>query len=536
MTRWSDPPMPRFLRLWPVVAGLMLAGPSRAQTDVSGEDPPPGTGFVATFDAITPAYGAFLLESDEGRALLDEGRAFMIAFQLGEAEAAFRRLERAEPESPAARYHLATLALWRALMAEREPFYGRFFATADTLEDHLDDLADSPWKTHLEAELAFQRAVVYGKQERYPKAGLALRAAFNRYEDNLRRHPGFWESYKGMGLCHVAVGSVPRSYRWILSVLGFSGTVQQGMDELETALRESAYSREEAALYLAVVDEMLNSGREDASRHVVTLYEAYPASPMPAYLYAFLLLRDRQAEEAERVLRAAAERQAPEAVDDIPYVDYYLAEALFRQNRFAEALPLLERYARTYRGNALLATAHLQAGLAREMTGDREGALDHYRRVRSERDYDSDQSALRQAERLIARAMTADERTLLLGQNLYDAGRNEETVQTLQPVLGNQQAEAVHRAEAAYRSGRAFQALEAWDDALRHYQFAVSNPGEPLARWGPWSQFYIGEVHEERGETEAARRAYRAVLENEAEFDYHKALEQRTRTALSRLR
>jgi tetratricopeptide (TPR) repeat protein len=516
--------MPRSLVF---LLALLLARPAAAQ--MHGPEAPPVGASSAS------AYGPMLVESEAGRALLEEGRARMIAFRLDEAEATFRRLDREEPGGPAALYHLTTLALWRALMAEREPYYGRFFAIADTLEGRLGALPDSPWKTHFEAELAFQRAVVHAKQEHYPKAGLALRAAYNRYEDNLRRYPDFWESHKGMGLCHVAVGAVPRSYRWILNVLGFGGTVQQGMDELEAALRHSTYGREEAALYLAVVDEVLNEGRAGAARHVAALYEAHPESPMPAYLHAYLLLERRQAAEAEAVLRQAAERQAAPEVEDIPYVDYFLAKALFRQNRFDEALPLYERYTRQYRGHALLATAYLHAGLCREMSGDRDGALALYGRVRVARDYDGDRSARRQAEHLLAQPLTDDERALLLGQNLFDAGRYEEAVRAVQPVLGDPGAAAAHRAEAAYRSGRAYQALHAWDDALRHYQFAVAHPGDPLARWGPWSQYYIGEVYEEQGDAEAARRAYRAVLANEAEFDYHRALEQRARTALGRL-
>jgi tetratricopeptide (TPR) repeat protein len=523
--------MPRFL--CPCLIALLLAAPPAAQTH--GTHAPADTAFVAPFGAVaTPAYGPMLVASEAGRALLEEGRARMIAFRLDEAEAVFRRLDAAEPASPAGRYHLATLALWRALMTEREPFYGRFFAAADTLEARLGTLPESPWKTHFEAELALQRALVYGKQERYPKAGLALRAAFNGYEANLRHHPAFWESYKGMGLCHVAVGSVPRPYRWLLSVLGFGGTVHQGMAELEAALRRSAYSREEAALYLAVVDLILNEGKAGAARHVAALHAAYPGSPMPAYLHAFILLQRREAEAAEVALRAAAAAQAPPEVEDIPYVDYFLADALFRQNRFAEALPLYERYVRSYRGQALLAQAYLQAGLCREMTGDRDGALAHYRRVDPRRDYDSDRAARRLAERLIERPLSDPERRLLLGQNHYDAGHYEEAVRTVQPVLGDAGAGAVARAEAAYRSGRAYQALGDWAEAARHYQFAASNPGDALAKWGPWSQYHLGEVHEARGDREAARHAYRAVLENEAEFDYHKALEQRARTALGR--
>ena len=117
----------------------------------------------------------------------------------------------------------------------------------------------------------------------------------------------------------------------------------------------------------------------------------------------------------------------------------------------------------------------------------------------------------------------------------FDGGRYREAVQTLQPVLGDQQAPAVVRAEAAYRSGRAFHVLGEWRDALRHYRFTVSHPGDPLAKWGAWAQYYIGEVHEAQGDEAAARTAYERALANDEPFAYHKALEQRAKAALGRL-
>src|SRR5690606_38486379 len=188
----------------------------------------------------------------------------------------------------------------------------------------------------------------------------------------------------------------------------------------------------------------------------------------PAYLYAFLLLDARRAEAAEAVLRDALRLQEPDAVTDIPYIDFYLGEALFRQNRFEEAIPFLERYTRSYRGSALIAQGYLYTGLAYEMTGDRDRAEAAYRRIRSDHDYDADEAAQRRAEQLLERPLTETERTLLLGQNLYDGGRDREAITTLQPVLTSSSVEDVQRAEAAYRSGRAYQSLQNWDEALRH--------------------------------------------------------------------
>ena len=493
------------------------------------------TSSIVSFESRVPAYGPMLLETAAGTALLNEARSQMIAFRLDSAEASFQRLARLEPQSPAGDYHLTVLSLWRALMAEREPYYSRFFAVSDSLEEHLDALPESAWKTHLGAELAFQRALVLAKQERYAPAGLALRSAYNGYRTNLQRYPDFWESYKGMGLSHVAVGAVPSPYRWILRVLGFGGTVPQGMEELEIALRQSAYSREEAAFLLAVVDALLNEGQAGAARHVSALYSAYPNSPMTAYIRAYFLLEDRQVDEAERLLRHAADQQASEQVTEIPYIDFYLGEALFRQNKFQDAAEHFERFARRHRGRALLAQSYLRAGLAHEMEGDRERALALYRRVSADRDYDSDKAAVREAEKRLASPLSLSEQQLLRGDNLLEAGQYRASIEAMQPVLGRDEAPATQRAEAAFRSGRAFQALGEGDNALRHFAFAVSNPGDAGAGWAPWSRFHMGEVHEERGDTELAEEAYRDALDYSHEFDYRKALEQRTRTALSRL-
>jgi tetratricopeptide (TPR) repeat protein len=219
----------------------------------------------------------------------------------------------------------------------------------------------------------------------------------------------------------------------------------------------------------------------------------------------------------------------------LPYVDYHLGLALFRQDRFEEAADLFERYIRSPPGRGLVAQAMLHAGLSRELLGDRRTAERHYRRVRATRDNDSDQQAEREAERRLDHPMTATERAVLLGATAYDGGRYEDAIRTLQPALGDRDADVTLRAEAAYRTGRAYQALGDDREALRHYGLAIARPGDPLAKWGPWAIYHVAEVHEAAGDLDAAQEAYEEALANDAEFDYHKSLEQRAKAALERV-
>lgn len=479
--------------------------------------------------------GPMLVETERGVALLEQGRAEMLAFRLDAAEATFERLA-AEPDAEAAaRFHIAKIALWKAMILEQDALYDHFFEQNDALLALLEKAPESPWATQFRAEAEFQRAIIHGKKTDYTRAALALRQAYNHYERNIEHHPTFYESYAGMGLCHVAVGLVPKSFRWMLKLLGFSGTVGEGMDEMEVAVERSRYYKEEAAAYFAFTDQAVNESKEEGLRYLAALDRQHPESPVVSYIYGLGLLNERRADEAEIILRRAQTQLDAPGTFTMPYVTYFLADALFAQNEFEAAARYFRRYLDTFPGQALVAQANLHAGLALEMSGRRAEALPYYERIRVRDDYDSDAAAQREAEERLAAPMTDHEQALLLGRNAFDAGRYREAIATLQPVLGDQGAPAEERAEAAYRSGRAYHFLKEPREALRHYQFAVDNPGDPLAKWGPWAQFYIGEVHEMQDNRDAARTAYRRALAYDEPFAYNKALEQRAKAALGRL-
>src|SRR5690554_894437 len=67
--------------------------------------------------------GPMLVREPEAVALLDRGRAQMIAFRLDAAEASFERLAAQGSGRPAALLHLSKIALWRAMILEQDDLY-----------------------------------------------------------------------------------------------------------------------------------------------------------------------------------------------------------------------------------------------------------------------------------------------------------------------------------------------------------------------------------------------------------------------------
>ena len=486
---------------------------------------------------LSPAARRALgITTDAGAELWARGRAEMLAFQLDSARATFRRLDAAEPASAAGVLGLESAALWQALVAEVEPFPSQFYALSDSLARVADALPATPEGDLVRATAALHRALMLGHEEKYARAGLAFRDACGQFRALPTDGPtGVPDALFGQGLCEVAAGSVPSRYRWLGRLFGFSGTVAGGIDKLGRAAAGPGAMALEAMAAFAVSDAMLNERRAGGLERLGAATAARPGSPALAYLRATYLIADRRTDEAEaNLLRAVAALARPGAAP-LPLVDASLGSVLFRQDRFAEALPYLDRYARTYRGRALLAQTTLMAGVAAEMTGDRRSAEAFYGRVRAARDYDTDRAAFREAERRRAAPMTAAERTLVLGQTAYDSGRLAEAIRRLQPVLTDTALPEAVRAEAAYRTARAYQSSGNGTEAIRHFGLAVARPGDALARWGPWSLYHVAEVHEAAGRADEARASYRAALADARAYDFHTSLEQRARTALARL-
>jgi len=415
-------------------------------------------------------------------------------------------------------------------VTEDDDAYDRFYALNDSVTEVAEGMGDAPGARLMAASAKLHRAIAFARQERYARAASNFRDGCGRF-----RALESADAYFGQGVCEVAAGAIPRQYRWVARLFGFSGSIAGGLAKLEAAADADGALALDATVAFAISDATLNERRAGSVDRLAALADVWPESPLLAYLAGYHLLLDRRATEAEAFLLRAAALSEADDVADVPFVDAHLGIALFRQRRFEEAAPVLERYSRTFRGQALVAQSTLTAGLAYEMIGDRRRAESLYRRVRARRDYDSDLSAAREAERRLAAPLTDAERTLLLGAAAYDGGDDAEAVAILQPVVTDRDLPEVVRAEAAYRTGRAFQALENWAEARRHFQLAADRPGDPLAKWGPWAIYHQGEVFEAVGDLDGAEERYRRVLANETEFDYHKSLEQRTRTALERI-
>ena len=477
-----------------------------------------------------------LVRSERGAELLHAGRAEIVQFKLARAEATFSELAALADGNVAGAFYLETIALLKFLVSDEEGHREAFFDRSKALRKVLSQTPDSPWRVFLRAEAHIHTAAARAKRGQFLRAVLACRSAYRGYSKLIESHPDFYDAYKSLGLLHTAIGSATGMYRWLLGFIGFEGTVEQGKREIRLAAERSQLNREEAQVYLVMLDLKLLGASDEADAVFATLMRTYEASPSLAYLYGTYLYETRRAAEAERVFRTAVDQDGDGEHFYIDYVDYFLAQVLFRQNRFDEAAVYYRRYLDRHVGPALKASATFALGLSLEMQGARDQALSYYQQVKAARNFDSDASSLRRAQQRLNAPLSDRERTLLLGQNAYDAGHYEEAHDILCAISDDPAASREERAEAAYRRGRAFQAQGKPGEALTAYASAVQWHGDPASRWAPWAQYYTGLLLEEADDTTAAAEAFRAALDYKKKYDYRQALKTNANVALDRVK
>jgi tetratricopeptide (TPR) repeat protein len=476
-----------------------------------------------------------LLETDASEALLVEGRRHLFAFRMKAAEAAFRTLLQRSDGEPAAYYQLATVALFKGLVTDDPAHFKMFMARSDTLDALLDERPVSNWHRQMKASTNLQRALAAGKLERYIRAAMAARSAYNGFEALVGDAPDFAEAYMGMGLLHLTVASLPAGYRRLLSVLGFGGTAEEGINELKHAATHSRFNQELAHMSIALADIILRDRVPEGTDRLAQLYERDSKSLLFTHLYGFALYTDRRPQRAETVLRPAVEKQASPSYFYIDYLDYYLAEAHFVQNEFAEAEAAYRRYLRRHDGPALRAMGYYRLGLALEMQGRRDEATNVYRKVDPSRDFDNDLVAKRRAQVQLEQPMTSIEEQLIRGENAFHSRQHDAAERMLRDVFQSQRATPVNKARAAFYIGRIHHVQGQYAQAHPAYHYAIQHPGNPQAEWGPWAQLYMADMYAERGKTQEAVQAYQAALDWETPFDYYQALEQRARIALEQI-
>lgn len=479
--------------------------------------------------------------SPESSRLLNEGLEALFNYDLKQALSKFDSLIILEPNRPEGYALKSTCMFWKFLLSEKTADYDTLVEYSDRaharieayLDAHKHNARSKALSTYFLAEHHLQLGAANARRKSFATAAIHFHKAKGLYKDALSFDPTFYDAAKGVGFIEFFSSLIPDSYKWLASVFGYEGTREAGLKKLTLACQYGIYTRLESRFYLAMLNYLFYNRYREAESELLSLLAEYPKSVALNYTLGSLYFKYKDTARSESHLKQAIEHGG---IDNefSAYALFRLAELQFRLNQFEKAKASYLRYLSMLDLDFYRAQTYYKLGLCSELLGNRQDALAYYKQAVSNTDNPDELYARRKAKEFLARPMSTAEKNSLLARNHFDAGKYDEALSILRPLLQQEfSLTPDERAELYYRLARVYDETKNDSEAIVFYQKCYGVKPERERYFAPQSRLHLGRLYARKGEIAEAKdeleKATRYVS-----FDFEKELRREVKLELAK--
>lgn len=455
------------------------------------------------------------------------------------AEGSFDEVIRLAPKDPRGYFFKSTIDYWIYMLAKEKNAYERFFALSDTVIDLCEkrlDENEEDWnaKFYLGGIYGF-RGLMYQRNGSILKAVWDGKKGYNRLEECALNKPDLADAQMGFGLFTYLVGKIPKSFRWVVNIIGFSGDVDLGLKYLHNAAENGVYTRSEAAFYLSQF--LYQEGKQDeAFSYLNRLLVKHPDNTLFLLTYGSWQSRRDNIDSALVAARKAVEINNKKKVkygDEIAF--NVLSQCYWIKNDFKNAKENIELYLQRIENNDISNFIYYRLGICHEMLGDRSGAIEAYRKIEEVHDKDraGDTYYYRKGLERIWTPLSNVDMNLIKAQNEAGMKNYEAALSSFRDVAKSGSMD--QRCLALYGMQQAYFNQNKPDSSLAVHSELVKlrPPGEVWVI--PHSYFLAGQSFEKQGRKSEAIASFEMVDEFDG-YDFQQSLEDRVDRELKRIK
>jgi tetratricopeptide (TPR) repeat protein len=381
----------------------------------------------------------------------------LYALRIDEAEQTFDDVTRLAPGDPRGWFFKSMVHFYVYQLSTDKTAYDRFFELSETVIDRAETLVkqnpnDLTAKFYLGGiygyrGLAYQRngSVLAGVWDGQKGYGLLKEAATG---------PNFSvDAQLGFGLFSYLIAKIPRSFSWVLSLIGFSGDLEGGLAMIRNAADRGIYTRTEAAFYYAQFC-FFEERYDEAERYLRRVMDQYPTNSLFLTTYAAWQMRRDQIDSAIAIgERAIAINERAQVKIGDEYAHSTLASAYFTRGSYEEAAGHWEQYIdRSENKENVGNYVYFRLGISYELLGDRSQAVATWKRMRPITDTDRPWESVywRRAQLLMASPMTAVDIALIIASNEAQRGNRDRAIALYRSAVHLSTGDPDRQAQALY--------------------------------------------------------------------------------------
>lgn len=361
------------------------------------------------------------------------------------------------PNDPRGWFFKSMVHFYVYQLSKDEASYRKFFDLSETAIDRAESLVDQD-PTNLNAK--FFLGGIYGYRGlAYQRHGSILSAAWDGQKGySLLKEAATGPNYSvdaqlGFGLFSYLIARIPRSYSWILDLIGFTGDLEGGLAMIKSAADRGIYTRTEASFFYAQFC-FFEDRYEEAETYLRMIIDRYPMNSLfLVTLSTWELRRDRIDSAIAIGERAIAVNEKSQVRVGDEFAHSTLASAYFVKGDIREAAEHWEQYiVRSENKDNVGNYVYFRLGICYELLDDRPRAVETWNRMEKVTDPDRPWESVywRRAQLLIAAPMNAVDIALLMAGNESQRGRRQQAIAMYYSAAHLAGTDAERKAQALY--------------------------------------------------------------------------------------
>ena len=473
---------------------------------------------------FVPAINA---QSQDFNEMAANGMDLIFNLKFDEANKTFDEMIRMYPENAIGYYLKSKNYFWMYALGNQneelvKPFVDLSFEAIDAskkmLKKNRDDL-----------DALFYMGTAYGYLGRYYaetdgffKAFWYARKGDKYLKKALKKDPGYYDAYLGVGILHYYVDVLPSFIKSISFILGLAGDREKGVEEVTIASRQGHVTKTEAKFILAqlVYFEMEND-YDNALKIYEELIEEYPDNHFLdlgiVQCYRSLSKYELAVQTLKNSLQSGFFKKYPKMETSFyrllgnTYSDMNEHEKAIQA--FTNVLAILKAQNRENSWEHEWSLYNI--GDCYEILGDVDQAHAYYSKVSSE----DKTGAYTQAQARLTTPLTPGQIGLTKGANYLKCGKYAQAGVIFNDLiaaeLNKKPLNNAFIADLNFNIGRFEYETKEYQKSIQTFRDLLASNDIDKAWVKSWSHYYIGNCYKETGEFEKAEQEFAVAYKNE---------------------
>jgi len=185
------------------------------------------------------------IPDDEIRSVLND--VYNVRFD--QAETKIKTIQSKYPDDIKGYFYGSVIYFYKAISSRDDNMFEKYISLADIVIEKCETILDKD-ENNVEAlyykgqSHSYKSLLMLSLNKNLLSAASNGNTGYRILSDLVEKRPDFYDAYMGLGLYKIAIGFVPEKFQWLLSIIGFKGNINNGLEMLRRFLLRLSMRRD----------------------------------------------------------------------------------------------------------------------------------------------------------------------------------------------------------------------------------------------------------------------------------------------------